>query len=291
MIRQRLHADREHGRQVAHDRLPVVARVRRDVDLAAGGAEVHAAGIERVDRHRVAQHVHVAVFLRQAVGQRLPGVAAGAAAVHAQLALGRVVLRVALDRHDVDGVRFVRVHRHGETEIAGQIAADLEPRVAGIVAAHHVPVLLHEERVRPRRMHGDAVHAVADFGFRVGDVLRMQAAVDRPPRRAAVVAAERAGRRDRHVHPRRVRRVEQDGVQAHAAGARHPFRALLFAQAGQLLPGLPAVGRAEQRGVLDPGVDRVRVGRRRLQMPHALELPRASACRRNAGACPGRRRS
>ena len=122
------------------------------------------------------------MFLRQAVGQRVPGVAARAAAVDAQLALGRVVLRIALDRHDVDGVRLVRMHRHRETEIAGQIAADFEPRVAGIVAAHHVPVLLHEERLGPRRMHRDAVHAVADFGLRVGDVLRMQAAVDGPPR-------------------------------------------------------------------------------------------------------------
>ena len=45
------------------------------------------------------------------------------------------------------------------------------------------------------------------------------------------------------------------------------------AQAGQLLPRLPAVGRAEQGGVLDAGVDRVRIGQRRLEMPDALELP------------------
>ncbi len=49
---------------------------------------------------------------------------------------------------------------------------------------------------------------------------------------------------------------------------------LLIAQAGQLVPGLAAVGRAEQRGVLDAGVDDVRIGQRRLQMPDALELPR-----------------
>ena len=36
---------------------------------------------------------------------------------------------------------------------------------------------------------------------------------------------------------------------------------------------LPAVGRAEQGGVLHPGVDRVRIGQRRLEMPDALELP------------------
>ena len=48
---------------------------------------------------------------------------------------------------------------------------------------------------------------------------------------------------------------------------------LRVAQAGQLVPGLAAVGRAEQRGILDAGVDGVGIGQRRLQMPDALELP------------------
>ena len=47
----------------------------------------------------------------------------------------------------------------------------------------------------------------------------------------------------------------------------------MAAQPGQLLPGLPAVGRAEQGGVLDAGVDGIGIGQRRLQMPDALELP------------------
>ena len=72
----------------------------------------------------------------------------------------------------------------------------------------------------------------------------------------------------------RIARIEQDRVQAHAAGARLPVRArAVAAQPGQLLPGLAAVGRAEQGRVLDAGVDRVRIGQRRLEMPDALELP------------------
>ena len=43
----------------------LVAAVGRGVDLSAGRAEVDAARIERIDGHRVAQHVHVAVALRQ----------------------------------------------------------------------------------------------------------------------------------------------------------------------------------------------------------------------------------
>src|SRR5206468_1718735 len=81
-----------YGRKIAYDGCPAVPGVRREVHLPAGGAEVHAALVERVDGHRVAQHVDVAVALRQAFREPLPLVAAGAAAVHAQLPLGRIVL-------------------------------------------------------------------------------------------------------------------------------------------------------------------------------------------------------
>src|SRR5690349_24736254 len=40
------------------------------------------------------------------------------------------------------------------------------------------------------------------------------------------------------------------------------------------MPVLAAVGRAEERGVLDAGVKRVGMVERRLEMPHALEFPR-----------------
>src|SRR5439155_15684004 len=43
-------------------------------------------------------------------GESLPLVPARPAAVHAQLSLGRIVLRVALDGDDIDGVRLVRVN-------------------------------------------------------------------------------------------------------------------------------------------------------------------------------------
>ena len=43
------------------------AGVGRRVHLAAGGAEIDAAGVERIDGHGVAQHVDVAIALRQAL--------------------------------------------------------------------------------------------------------------------------------------------------------------------------------------------------------------------------------
>ena len=89
---QRLHLDGEHGRQIVDDGGPVVAGIGRAVDLAAGGAEVDAAVVERVDGHGVAEDVDVAVLLRQALGERFPFVAAGVAAVDAEFAFGREVL-------------------------------------------------------------------------------------------------------------------------------------------------------------------------------------------------------
>src|SRR3954447_16767523 len=47
----------------------------------------------------------------------------------------------------------------------------------------------------------------------------------------------------------------------------------MLAKAGDLLPRLAAVAAAEERGILDAGVDGVRVSQRGLQMPHPLELP------------------
>src|SRR5262249_26798268 len=141
--------------------------------------------------------------------------------------------------------------------------------------AHHVPVLLHEEHARARGIHGNVVNAVADLGSRVRDELGLQSTVDRPPRLAGIVGAKGARRRDGDEDPSGVARIENDRVQAHPAGARLPFGTrAVTAQAGEFLPALATVARAEQGGVLDPGVDGIRIFQRGFEMPHSLELPR-----------------
>ena len=161
-----------------------------------------------------------------------------------------------------------------EAEVGGQVAADLVPRVAGVVAAHHVPVLLHEQHVRARRVHRDAVDAVADLGIRVGNVLRCSPRLIGCQVSPRVVGAEGAGGRDGDVDPRRVARIEQDRVQAHAARARLPAGPEPWPRSPESSCQVcAAVGRAEQGGVFHSGVDGVRIGQRRLEMPDALELP------------------
>src|SRR2546430_10634818 len=118
------------------------------------------------------------------------------------------------------------------------------------------------------------MHAVADLGVRVGDVLGVQATVDRLPDLAGVVGAEGARGREGDVHPTRVRRIEQDRVEAHPAGARLPFGSgAVAAQTGELLPRRAAVARAKQGGVLHAGISGVRIAGGRLEVPDALELP------------------
>src|SRR3977135_2323993 len=111
------------------DGRPAVAVIGGGVDLASTRAEVPPARIETVDRHRVTQHVDVAVLLRKPLAQGLPLVPARPAAVDAQLAVRYVVKRVAGDRDHVDSVRLVRVNVDHETEVGRQVAADLAPRV------------------------------------------------------------------------------------------------------------------------------------------------------------------
>src|SRR5207244_11121048 len=112
-------------------------------------------------------------------------------------------------------------------------------------------------------------------GILVGDIWRRRAAVDRFPGLPTVVGAEGARRRDGDPHPLRIAGIKNDGVQTHAARARLPLgTSAVAAQAWEFLPVLAAVGRAEDGGSFPAGVRRVGIGERRLQMPHALELPR-----------------
>ena len=86
-----LHFDGEDGGQVVDDGVPGVAGIGGGVDLAAGGAEVDAAVVERVDGHGIAQHVDVAVCCGRPLVSGFPLVAAGAAAKDAKLAVEREV--------------------------------------------------------------------------------------------------------------------------------------------------------------------------------------------------------
>src|ERR1700720_3287242 len=103
-------------------------------------------------------------------------------------------------------------------------------------------MFLHEQCIRPLRMHRDMMNAMTDLGFRIGNVLRMQTLVDRLPTLAAVVGPERARSGDRDEHSFRVFWIEKNRVQTHPACTRLPFRSRAMpAQSREFLPRLAAI--------------------------------------------------
>src|ERR1700692_4120432 len=107
------------------------------------------------------------------------------------------------------------------------------------------------------------MNAMSHLGVRIRDIFRSQPVIDRLPAFSAVIGAKRAGGRDGDEDSLRIARIEKNGMQGNPARSRLPARpGVAAAKSWQFLPCLPAVGRAEQCGILDPGVDRVRFGAR-----------------------------
>ena len=86
---QRLHLDRQHRRQIVNDRRSRCRRHRASNTPARPWCRSRFRNRRAIHCHGVAQHIHIAIFLRQALGQRLPLVAAGLAAPHLQRAVNR----------------------------------------------------------------------------------------------------------------------------------------------------------------------------------------------------------
>ena len=91
-----------------------------------------------------------------------------------------------------------RVH----AERQGYLRGEAGSRTAGIVGTHDVPVFLHEKHVRTRRMHGDAMNAMADFGVGIGKFIwRFQAAIDGLPGVSSVLGSESSRGGNGDVNP------------------------------------------------------------------------------------------
>ncbi len=114
---------------------------------------------------------------------------------------------ITLHRNDVDRFGFVGVHADGKTEIAGQVATHFGPGISPIVAAHNVPVVLHEQHVGVGRMHGEAMDAMARLTFRLRHKIRMKSTVHRLPGFSAIQRAEGSCCGFSDEHPDRIAKV------------------------------------------------------------------------------------
>ena len=107
----------------------------------------------------------------------------------------------------------------GKPKSLGRLPLISPPIFAGVVVkAHDVPMLLHVDGARAGFVNSDAMDAVADLGGGIGQIIVEQALGDGLPGLAAVIGAEAAGRGDGDVDAVRIGRIDQDGVQPHAAG-------------------------------------------------------------------------
>jgi hypothetical protein len=132
------------------------------------------------------------------------------------------------------GVRHDR-----EAEVGRQAGADRLPRAAAVVRAEHPDVVLRVQAVGIARVDGHLVHALAELG--------------------RLSRQELGGVRD-------------DRVDRLPAEVLAPLRAVrVVPQAAHQLEDLAAVVGPEQRGRLRAGPHHVTIGRRRLQLPDALD--------------------
>ena len=110
-----------------------------------------------------------------------------------------------------------------------------------------------------------------------GMLFDLQPAVDRPPslRRHRRVRNAPAAEMAMKIRLR-IARIEDDRVQAHAARARLPRCGRSRVRASPEAPATFAPPSVERKIAASstPGVNRVRIGQRRLEMPDALEFPR-----------------
>ena len=119
-------------------------------------------------------------------------------------------------------------------------------------------MLLHKEDIWTLWVHGNVMHAVADFGFGIRNVLGTKALVDWLPSLAAIVRAKSSSRRDGDKNPLRITGIQNDGVQAHAAGAGLPlWSGAVAAQAGKFVPRTSAVGCLENGSIFDARIHRI----------------------------------
>src|SRR5438876_10674069 len=118
------------------------------------------------------------------------------------------------------------------------------------------------------------MHAMPNFCSRIGNVLRMQPAIDRFPSLSAIIGAKRTSGRDRDGNSVWITRIDKNRVQTHPARARLPLRTgIAAAQSGEFVPRFSTVFRFEQRGIFHACVNVIGMVKRRFQMPDALKLP------------------
>src|SRR5580693_6557768 len=114
---------------------------------SAAGAEVDARGVALVGGHRFAQNEVVGIGLREALGQKLPRLAAIAAARHAEFRLGDIALFRRNDGNRKERVFLSGGYRQAETEPRRKAFRNVNPFLPRKIAAVDTTMVLLVERI------------------------------------------------------------------------------------------------------------------------------------------------
>src|SRR5580698_6054308 len=149
---------------MCRENMPGIAGIACMKQRSAGCAEVDALGIAIVGGHRFAQDEVVGIGLREALGQKLPRLAAIAAARHAEFALGDIALFRRNDGNRKERVFFSGGYGQAETEPRSKAIRNVDPFLPRKIAAVDTAMVLLVERIRIAGMRFQFVDALADFG-------------------------------------------------------------------------------------------------------------------------------
>src|SRR6185437_9681626 len=117
--------DRRDAREILRDHLPALAFIGAREECAAAGAEIDAGGLERIARHRLAEHADIGMLLWQALAQRDPALPAVAGAPHRRLRVRHIAAGdVAIERQEKKRAGFARMGCRGKAEARGQPCLD-----------------------------------------------------------------------------------------------------------------------------------------------------------------------
>lgn len=182
------------GRQEIRQQFPGISGVAGVEDLSRIRAEINAGIFEGIRRHRFPQNIHIGAF-GQSIRQAMPGIAGIAAAPHSEFSIYTYVEFIAFLRDHIDRFWVGGMDRDRESEAGWQFAlADVNPVLAGIVAAINSAVILLIEHVWIGRVHCHLMHALPIFGKFFGMKIGADILIERIPRFPAVIRAVAASR-------------------------------------------------------------------------------------------------
>src|SRR5580704_13442898 len=193
--------------------------------------------------------------------------------------LRRAAKLIGLYRKNVNAVRILWMHHHGEAKIRRDTARDVLPRISRVVGAVEPPVVLQKQTLRARFVQDNLVNALAKLGILFRHEHHANSSIPRLPGGSPVFGPVNACRGYAYIDPRAIARIRDNSVQKETTVARHPARPVgMIVQPADERPRFASVSRLKERCRLDAAIQRLR-----LVSPTQANLPNVP--QRSAGFC------